>query len=142
MLNDILPSQVRVRLLADHAALRQQIAKIRTSARTKKGSLVEEARALAEALRQHIDREDQLLLPTLRDIDAWGPERARRLSAWHLELRERIQALEQAFFAPHARAHVIAFVDQLEEDLAHEERAHLADEILRELPIRADLGGD
>lgn len=142
--DELLPSEVRARILREHAGVRASMEAVARECRGAGEELSAALERLCAALTNLIELEHELLLPTLRTIDAWGLERARRLSAWHLELRERVEHVRRDLargaeldLASRARS----FVTELQVDLLNEERIHLARELLRELPIPADLGG-
>ncbi len=142
---ELLPSQVRARILREHASVRASMEAVARECRAAGGDPRPAVERLLGALVDLVALEHELLLPTLRTTDAWGQERARRLSAWHIDLRARIERVRRELaerasgeLAPLART----FVVELRADLANEERTHLARELLRELPIPADLGGD
>jgi iron-sulfur cluster repair protein YtfE (RIC family) len=89
------PSEVRDRVLHDHEGLRKQIHEVESLAREvsrgeqpQLGPLRDAAERLLSTLLRHMDWEDRELVPALADSDAWGPERARRLSEEHVEQRE------------------------------------------------------
>lgn len=141
---ELTPSEVRARILDEHSTLRARMESIAHEAVAPNGDLRGEVTRLLEALEHVVEVEHDLLLPTLRTIDAWGQERARRLSAWHLDIRDRIEQMRRDATARPAKelaTHARAFVELLREDLATEERQHLSSELLRELPMPADLGG-
>jgi hypothetical protein len=94
------------------------------------GSVAMELRAkvkdLALASRAHIDVEEQMLRPLLRDIDAWGPQRVERMLTDHV--RQRRAVAEMLLLANRRRhdASTLAraaceFVDDLLADMEHEE---------------------
>lgn len=149
---ELLPSQVRARVLKDHAALRLLIAQVRRAAKQARDGgvdrdrFVEAAHTLLRALREHLALEDEILLPTLRTIDAWGPERAKRLETEHAHQREVLEMTEYELDdAERPIGETVArmeqFVDRLEKDMMLEEKTDLDEELLREFPIRTDFGG-
>lgn len=140
---ELLPSEVRARVLKEHTALRFTMDRVVSEAESPGPGLREALDRLFDDVHRVVELEHDLLLPTLRTIDAWGPERARRLSAWHLDIRERLERAraESSTCSGEELASIArAFVDSLREDLATEEREHLARELLRELPLPADTG--
>jgi hypothetical protein len=144
--DELLPSQVRARAIRAHVALRAAMQRVREAAEAAAGdgaseSLRREVGALAAAVGSVIELEEEILVPTLRGIDAWGPERARRLAAWHREERERKDELERAMLGPRPAEAARRYVERLEGALAAHEAHHLEEELLRELPIPTDLGG-
>lgn len=143
--DELLPSEVRARVLREHATLKARMEAVARECREADGNLRGSIDRLVEALGVVLDVEHELLLPTLRTIDAWGAERARRLSAWHIDVRARIERIRRdvAERTPQELSgRALEFVVALRDDLAEEERLHLARELLRELPMPADLGGD
>ena len=89
------PTEVRAHILEDHAALREELASLERLARevldgrtSSAGRLRDEGCRFHDALARHMQWEDAHLKPLLREIDAWGEERARRLEEEHLEQRE------------------------------------------------------
>lgn len=149
---ELLPSKVRERVMEDHVALRALIADVRSAARQARDGaadrerFVESAHTLLKALREHLALEDEILLPTLRSIDAWGPERAKRLEKEHAHQREVLEMTEKELDdAERPIGETVArmeqFVDRLEKDMMLEEKTNLDEELLREFPIRTDFGG-
>lgn len=149
---EMLPSEVRARVLKDHAALRVLIADVRRAAERVRDdaggreAFVEAAHTLLRALREHLALEDEILLPTLRTIDAWGPERAKRLETEHAHQREVLEMTERELDVGRrptgeTLARIEQFVDRLEKDMILEEKTDLDEELLREFPIRTDFGG-
>ena len=147
---ELLPSEVRARILRDHERLRTEIDTLRRRARSVRrgddeGSFREQAERLLAAVRRHLELEDEILLPTLRSIDAWGPERAKRLAAEHESQRRSLAAAETELARvrePRALVEVMErYAEDLEQDMAAEERTELDEELLREFPIRTDFGG-
>ena len=134
--------RVRRRILAEHRELRKAIAKVNAADDPYKVTLA--ARALLDRLIDHLDLEDQILEPLLRGIDAWGPERARRLREEHASQRTQVATLRTALAtAPTAELATLArlFVDELLADMADEERDVLNAELLRDDCITVEFGG-
>jgi hemerythrin-like domain-containing protein len=148
--DELLPSEVRARILEEHDKLRERVAELREAAKqVRSGGDVEPfrevARALIEGVRAHLDLEDEILMPTLETIDAWGPERAKRLAAEHESqravLRHTLGELDEGGAPLEVVARMEQFADRLEKDMELEERTELDEELLREFPIRTDFGG-
>ncbi len=146
-MDELLPSEVRARIVEEHRALREKMqSTYAAAAGSGRDGLRRELSALLDAAVAVVDIEDELLLPTLRTIDAWGLERARRLVAWHIDLRERVakmRAVAADANGPLAEAAEATrgFIERLEADLGSQERLHLAKELLSELLIQTDFGG-
>jgi iron-sulfur cluster repair protein YtfE (RIC family) len=138
------PSEVRDRVLRDHAGLRELIERVESLAREVSGGerpQVRELRTAAETLLstllRHMDWEDRELVPALADSDAWGPERARRLSEEHVEQRQFlggvIEGLRDSQRPPMAlAASLIDLAQTLLIDMEEEEAFFLDPDVLRD----------
>jgi hypothetical protein len=88
--------------------------------------------------------EERHLSPALRDADAWGDERARRLVADHLEQRalldfilERLSDEERP--AALLFSDVFGLIAFLRQDMEEEERDFLSERLLRDDVIAIDV---
>jgi hemerythrin-like domain-containing protein len=144
------PSEVRRRILDEHARLRGLLAEVQSLVeRVLEGHgeavelLRERGRALHTFFFDHLELEDVILVATLRDADAWGEERARNLTQEHREQRQLLEALlgriDDARLPAEELARDLAdFVQRVREDMAVEEKAMLSDKILRDDVISID----
>jgi len=136
------PSQVRIRILREHSAIREQLELLEAhSARLlagHPGSFVEAQRELQSfhhVLREHIDFEDALLVPALADTDAWGTLRAQKLASHHKEQRQQMEALATRSLSepPAGLARLLTgLIDELRTDMNAEEREYLSADLLRD----------
>lgn len=143
------PSDVRTRILAEHAVLRTLYQRIEASARAvlederdSAGALHERCLELHRTLLCHIELENAVLAPALRDTDAFGPLRADQLLAEH----ERQRSVLTAILVPSEdrsdrdlAGDVLALVGELRIDMAYEEQTLLHPNLLRDDPIALDL---
>jgi iron-sulfur cluster repair protein YtfE (RIC family) len=142
------PTEVRARVLEQHAALREALSGIEGVA---SAGLAGEARfgselrarvnRLVEQVEAHLSMEEEVLLPVLREIDAWGPVRAERLIEEHEAQRaglERLRALEQGDNQAEFTRAVLAMIWTLLGDMRQEEHDILKDELLRDDVIAID----
>ena len=91
------PSDVRKRVLRDHAALRTTLDQLELLAREVldgapglRGRLRDLGETLLESLERHMVWEDEHLAPVLRESDAWGKEREELLRRdQHKQQRDR-----------------------------------------------------
>jgi hypothetical protein len=88
------------------------------------------ARALAVALRAHLEAEEQTLRPILRRLDAWGPERIDRMLIDHVKQRRAVAELLLLADRRRRNASTLAratceFVDDMLADMEHEEKTTL-----------------
>jgi hypothetical protein len=143
-------SEIRQTILDDHAALRGLFASLRDLLRSEGGGAGREpaVRSLGAALRErfltHLDLEDRYLVPALREVDAWGEERANRVSKEHAEQRARLDRLLTHLQDP-ARP-MAELIEELEvllrdllEDMTHEEATVLQEDLLRDDPITINV---
>jgi iron-sulfur cluster repair protein YtfE (RIC family) len=140
------PSEIRTRLLEDHEGLRADLDRLgalvqrlrdREGETRKLGAVRRDARSLLEKLRAHMSWEETELLPALRDSDAWGSERAKRLISDHREQRALLDfILVRLLDATRPAALVLADVDALIAfllaDMQEEETDLASDRILRD----------
>jgi CBS domain-containing protein len=144
------PSDVRARILAEHDVLRELYARIEALAlrvladeSDAEGPLRERCRELYQALLRHIELENTILVPALRETNAFGPVRAQNLLAEHERQR---QVLLDALTAAEATASeadvargVLVLIGELLTDMAHEEQALLHPDLLKDDPIAVDV---
>jgi iron-sulfur cluster repair protein YtfE (RIC family) len=144
------PSSVRKRILREHAALRERLDQLASAVVTLEAgreqsteAALELAGALYLALRDHIDHEDSVLVPILRDADAWGKVRAEQLAGHHALQRAAFSdaSLKQQRGATPAAvaAWLRKLRDELLSDMEHEERELLTVELLRDDPLGIDV---
>ena len=132
--------KLRCHILMEHDELRAAIAKVISAADPAR--LAVATNALLDRLTEHLAYEERALEPVLRAIDAWGPERARRMREDHRAQRVEIAKLrEELATAPTGGLGrpVRPFVDELLADMAVEERDVLS--LLRDDAVTVELGG-
>jgi iron-sulfur cluster repair protein YtfE (RIC family) len=144
----MLPSEIRQRILDDHGQLRRLFADLREllgepAAGPSAGAVRELAAALRQRFLAHLDLEERLLVPALRDADAWGAERADRIAREHALQRAQLERLlthlRDATYAPSELARELdALVSELQVDMEHEERTALSPTLLRDDVIAVD----
>lgn len=146
----MLPSQIRRMILDDHRWLRELLADAGETARRVEagdhaltGRLRERAQAMRERFLAHLDLEEAHLVPALREADAWGEERARRILREHAEQRERFAALLEALRGPCGDAPALArdvrtLVADLLAEMDDEEETMLAERVLHDDPLVVD----
>lgn len=144
------PSHVRKRILEEHERLRVLLEELDDAARRLlegDEALALRLRVLAEALREkflrHLDLEDEILVPTLREIDPWGPERAKQVSEEHLEQRALFQRLFADLHdgrrpAVEVAVELRALVSALLLDMQGEEAHVLHPDVLHDDPMEPD----
>lgn len=131
------PSDVRERVLRDHAALRTTLDQLEPLAREVLDGapgLRERLRDLGEklldALEDHMAWEDEHLAPVLRQADTWGQEREELLRRDHAEQRQVLRyVLEKIRDAERPIAliarNLLDFSAMLRSEMTHEEETLL-----------------
>lgn len=147
---ELMPSEVRDVVLSDHAALRARITLIKRALREAEGqgneaplrSLLPD---LFAHLRSHLALEDRLLLPTLRSIDAWGPQREAAMVELHAQQRRWISDMSERMAGAATALELVKqtkeIIDELERDMESEEKDALNEQLLRDDPISVEFGG-
>ena len=137
------PTQVRSRVLDDHARLRWRLDEIESLAqRFEAGdaegdpTLRKRGLALYESFAEHLDLEDRLLAPALRAAGA--PERALRLAHEHREQRELLGYLLGRLKKQGQPTTLVArelrnFVEYVRFDMTHEEETMLTAAVLSDV---------
>ena len=91
---------------------------------------IELAQSLYEDLSDHMDLEDELLVPVLRERDSWGPVRADRLQEHHESQRQQLKALtldQTVGQSPDVLAkQLLSLIEELRTDMEYEERELLS----------------
>jgi iron-sulfur cluster repair protein YtfE (RIC family) len=144
------PSEVRRTVLGEHAKLRGLLAEVQSLVslvarghRDAEDLLRERGRALHDFFCGHLDLEDRILVPALRQSDGWGEERARLVSEEHREQREIMSYILERLTDPQRPGILVArdlasLADRLAADMMHEEDAMLSDRVLRDDVIAID----
>lgn len=147
----MLPSEIRERILQDHAVIRTRLGELvalirRVHHADPKAArlLTQRGRSFLEFFLSHLELENRLLVPTLRDTDAWGAARAERVLREHGEQSAEARTLIEALADPFESALELAeqlenFVAALEVDMAAEERGSLSRDLLRDDVVGIDV---
>ena len=145
------PSQIRSELLKDHERLRTMMDEARKlAARASSGEpVIDELRQtvalLADVLRAHNVREEELLGGFIRSVDAWGPVRAEIMTEEHAQEHEEFFAAllgVQTTPVEFAGAGVMLLLDRILQHMACEEDAFLSEDVLRDdLVVTDSFGG-
>jgi hypothetical protein len=142
------PSDVRARVLAEHLWLSEKLTRLEESAAAvisgrigESGQLRERCRNLCESLWFHLATEDELLVPLLRDLDAWGEVRVERVQNDHqtqraeiAELKRKVESIDPVTLAEA----VLPFAKALRADMEHEEMVSLNRDLLRDDTVAMD----
>lgn len=150
--SELWPSRIRQRILADHAAIRIMIDQIAAMLHGE-GDGIRTATLLARRcsdlllfLVEHMAREEQLVIPALKEADAWGDVRTAQLREHHKSQRSELLEVLEHIHQPAARveeieAALVALIEDLRADMEQEERGLLSPNVLKDDPISVDTGG-
>jgi acetoin utilization protein AcuB len=137
------PSEVRARILAEHELLRTMFARADDLLRdvanepsdAAEAALYEHCRELYLTVLHHIELENAILAPALREADGFGEARAAQLLSEHERQRKSfLQALATLETHPLVETAdaIAALIGNLRSDMAHEERALLDPDLLKD----------
>lgn len=142
-------STVRKRILEEHRVLRDKLDVLELlidglSEDPKRCSAV--SRSARDGLRRlvaHVQLEDAILAPVLRDVDAWGPVRATQLLEHHAEQREQLQSLIRSYGRrgtdiEELALRMLRWIGDARADMEHEERGVLSRELLDDSTVAID----
>jgi iron-sulfur cluster repair protein YtfE (RIC family) len=139
------PSDVRALILREHAAIAVSLADLAAAvnppAQVSTTHTMHLCRKLYKQLSGHLDLEDEVLVPVLRDSDAWGDVRADTLLRHHQAQRQELKFLAgtDAPEAPELADRLTQLIDELRKDMAHEERHLLSADLLRDDVLAINL---
>jgi hemerythrin-like domain-containing protein len=145
------PSDVRKRVLRDHAALRTTLDQVEALARDVldgtpglRPRLRDLGELLMGSLERHMTWEDAHLAPVFRDADAWGEEREALLRQDHLEQRQVLRYLMEKIREEDRPAALVArnlrdFAKMLRDEMAREEEALLDPNVIHDDVVGVEL---
>lgn len=124
---------VRLRVLAEHLAIRRVLRSIEDHARAvadgaegaDDAGLRDRLSAFEGIFLEHLAMEETELAPLLRDVDPWGPVRVERMLEEHVQQRRQVGALMTARDEPSVRrlaASSLRLVARIRKDMREEER--------------------
>jgi hypothetical protein len=133
--------ELRGRLVEDHDRLRELIVAVRMAGaevlddRARVEPLVAAVEKLHRAFVEHNRVEEWFLVPILKKIDAWGPQRLEQMIVEHH--REHAAMITAFTTGPAPDAHtlardMLALVDHLTAHMDEEERTFLSRDLLRD----------
>jgi hypothetical protein len=139
------PEETRTAILEQHRVLREGLTEVQGEAlgllNASKGTraqLLEHLTRFVARFEGHMSFEDERLVPVLRTIDAWGPERVERFRDEHERQRRILASLisdsEKAGEIELALL-TLGFVQLLRIDMEEEEATMLSADLLRDDPI-------
>ena len=141
-------SKIRRVILGEHEGLRGELRDLETGLDTlalaegpSQQAVHGKFKHLLESFLRHIEHEERILRPALKDIDAWAAQRIAHMDEEHKV--QRAQVLHLAGLFPQASpatwvGEVRTFIAQLREDMASEERDSLDPRLLRDDVIVID----
>jgi len=149
-MNSMRPTEIRSRILRNHAELRDTLGVLRELAteanagsRAAGERAIELSNSLFERLADHLGTEEQLLVPFLREADAWGEQRANELVRLHEQQWQELKGLrERAASGTNVctvAGELAAMVDALRSDILEEDRQIVEGDVLRDDVLGIDV---
>jgi iron-sulfur cluster repair protein YtfE (RIC family) len=147
------PSEVRERIRQEHERIRAHVHEVdQLAERALQGradmeaTLRDKCTALQRELAAHLDLEDAILAPALRDTPGFGAIRAEQLLAHHVQQRGELAEALHGLNDPGTPLQELAvrirkLASDLLTDMEHEDRDLLSDALLRDDPINIDEFG-
>lgn len=142
------PSEVRSRVLAEHAMLRERLVELQSLARavtieqTIVGELRQCVRKLIMEFSMHLESEEEILMPVIETIDAWGHQRASRMRDEHALQRALLVRMFERVSSPQPPIELAIEADALAlrvfRDMLDEEQGLLAEDFLRDDVVAID----
>ena len=139
------PGEIRAAMLAEHGEARATIRRAgELAARARacedvRGELRATLGALAESLRAHNAREEELLREVIPTVDAWGPARAEVMVQQHRLEHDALHAAvvhaRDGVDVPAPEGALDALLAALVKHMDREEEAFLYEEVLRDDPV-------
>lgn len=146
--NKIAPSEVRQRILKEHRHLRhllvelQELARATTLESEHASRLRSSLRTLLAEFSLHLDSEEEILVPVIEKIDAWGAARADNLRKEHAEQRGMLRSMFRRAEDPRDACDLAEEVDRLVlrifRDMREEEAELLHENVMRDDVIAID----
>jgi hypothetical protein len=145
------PSDVSGRIVGQHRAVRTQLDELSLVAKTlltggpaALKSALELTAKLCNDLTKHIVLEAKILLPVLRDADAWGKIRADKLIGRLRVRRQELKDLRKSCVTAKSEslgAQLDRFIDDRRSDMVHAERDSVNTGVLRDDVLGIDSHG-
>lgn len=144
-----LPSEVRQRILDEHKLLREMLEKVEQlsddalrEVLSDEEALHVAARDLYDMLLEHLELEDALLAPKLRESPTFGPRQAEALETKHHEQREQLQmgrAMLDAGDVEHLAESLLLLSHWVRVDMREEEATVLSPGALHDEAAQPDV---
>ena len=126
----------RTRILEDHVVLRRRLRELAAAVDAmqvdprKQRLLAELACGLLAELAVHLEYEDAILAPVLREVDAWGHIRATKLLEHHASQRKQLASLAELYGGTvdpeRVAQRTLAWIEDVQDDMNLEEGSVLA----------------
>lgn len=147
------PAQVRKRILSEHVRIRGLLDDLEALAKTVvtsghqdvAGRLRKWTRELGDVLHAHLDLEEEILLPIVRDADGFGPVRVAEMEKEHEEQRAMLASILDELAGTRSvevlSTGVLELVRAVREDIVEEEELFLSEELVNDSVMPTDNFG-
>ncbi len=138
---ELAPSEVRKLICDQHRDIERRIAEIELLMQGPDRPIEKTVGAMHEFTQyflSHVDQEERILLPVLKDIDAWGDVRVDRMKAEHVEQRAQVKSLLARLKTEpsnEVKADIRAFFASLRKDIELEEAEHVHPDVMKDDPV-------
>lgn len=151
--NRLMPSEVRERIRSDHVEIRKILlevtglaSKVKAGETRLQGSLREHCREVYGTLLRHMELEDAILAPALRETDSFGPVREKQLREEHAQQRavlaRALSDLDNSDKgATDLAQSILDLVESVRKDMEHEDADLLDENLLKDDLINAGIFG-
>ncbi|MFO0692125.1 MAG: hemerythrin domain-containing protein [Polyangiales bacterium] len=147
------PAQVRKRILSEHVRIRGLLDELEMLAKTVvttghqdvAGKLRKWTRELGDVLHAHLDLEEEILLPIVRDADGFGPVRVAEMEKEHEEQRAMLASILEELAGTRSvevlSTGVLELVRAVREDIVEEEELFLSEDLVNDTVMPTDNFG-
>lgn len=144
------PAQVRKRILSEHVRIRGLLDDLEALAKTVvttghqdvAGKLRKWTRELGDVLHAHLDLEEEILLPIVRDADGFGPVRVAEMEKEHEEQRAMLASILDGLAGTRSvevlSTGVLELVRAVREDIVEEEELFLSEDLVNDSVMPTD----
>lgn len=142
------PSEIRARILEQHQVLRLRLNALVQALRDPNRAIRDlkaDVAQLQTLLIAHVEAEERMLIPELREVDGFGPVRVKKLREEHAEQASQLHTILKAIMESEERDDVIgsilSLIERIQVDMDEEEQTHLSPAVLKDDVVTSDFIG-
>lgn len=138
------PSEVRKTIQQEHLDLRDKLSHLEKLIAKKEHSQIEKTfKDFSEKFVKHIENEERILIPALRNTTGWGDVRGDMMKNEHISQRERLKNLTSTIAQQNFNKYspeLEDFIRAIYADIDKEEKDFLNPNVLKDDVITVDVG--